>query len=233
MKSINLIIKEIKHPVANALSWYDLVRQISIQFKFPSNAVKKGITQGMLKINGKITNDTDIQLTSKMIIHFQGQTVLLPKPPKKHFVDEVIEAIRKELNVRDVHQIPAGSLNAFCCYLIEFFADNNYESLNLQECAYFTLIIDKLESHYRHLNKEGKDAKIPKRKELIEALVKAQVDKINELDALVAGLSSGTYDRDLFRFLSDYIRILNTPQFQLCVAPLLSPGIISKASIQN
>jgi len=228
MRSYNEIIKEVKNPSEKKI---DITKVISEQTKFPIHVVKRGIMQGQLTINSKPVYLFEIILRQGSIIKFQNTTINLARFINKNEFDVYIEFVLSELKDENIVSIKPSSKKPFCSYAIAYFANNSLEQVVESGSVYLDSTVSELENIYKENFKESGENRTPKRKELIELLVKQRTECVSELSGLIANLTSGIFSNSLYKFLQEYTKIINKNAFQTLLAPLLSNRLFTRLAI--
>lgn len=216
MKSYNELFTLAEQPRKISLN---LAEIISKQRKLPLGIVRKGISQGFLKINRKSASLSVVDVCPGTIIHFQNSQVDISNYLLENVFDNYVKAVLFEIGEEEIESLKLSSRKIFGSYLISFFANNPLDKIIETNPKLLQPTITTMETFYREMCKQ---ARTPKRKELVEILVQLRNQNIEAITGLVQNLLDGTFSSNLYKFLQDYTRLINKDEFQFAVAPQLS-----------
>lgn len=225
MKSYQQLFAIAQKPLSIKIN---IAEVISKQQAFPINIIRKGIKQGQLKINGKPVYLSEIVLKSQTIIKFQNVIVDIESCKRDNLFDKYIDLVLQEINEFSLELLKSSSKKNFCCYLIDFFENNSVVEVSDSESLYFNDSILELECLYKEC---FKDSKTPKRKELLDNLLRLRDDAHSELSKITTNLNDGIFSNSFYKFLQEYTRILNKDGFQLLLAPQITSSLYSRNAI--
>jgi hypothetical protein len=230
MKSYSQLMKDFNKPLEIKI---DISKVISAQMKLSPSIVKKGIKQHQLTINNKPFHFHEIILRPNILIKFQGIPINIETYEKNNEFDKFVDLVLHELNTVHISELRSALKKPFCSYVIAYLANHNYETVNISDSIYFENVIIELESLYKDYFREDKDMKVPKKKELIQTLVKHRTDSLKELSDVVSNLTNGFFTKSVYKFLQEYTKAINQVGFLQLIAPLLSNSIYSRPSIDS
>lgn len=230
MKSYNQLKKDLNKPVEIKI---DVSKLIATQMQLPMAVVKRGIKQHQLTINSKPFHFHEIIIRTGIYVKFQGVPIDLMQHERNNDFDKFVDLILAEFNIQNLSELKFSDKKPFCSYIISYFSNHAYESISISESIFFESVLIELESLYKDHFKEGKDSKIPRRKELIETLVMHLTNCLKDLSGVVSNLTNGFFTKSLYKFLQEYTKVHNHPGFQHIIAPLVLSSIYSRTTIES
>ena len=229
MRSYDQLIREVRKPREIKI---DISKVICSQLTLKMPHVLKGIKDHQLTINSKPIHLTEIVVKPNIIVKFQDIIIELDSYLKTVDFNLYLELVQKELQITSLTDLVTAVKKPFCSYMVAYLANNNFEGSNITESPYFDTVIFELETLYKDNFKNERESKTPRRKDLVEFLTKKRTDSLQELTDVVAKLTSGLFNRTLFKFLQEYNRSIQQPGFTQLVAPLLSSTLYSRSTIE-
>src|SRR5690606_10258374 len=89
-------------------------------------------------------------------------------------IDLLIEHLLVLFDVSNIPSLNPEEKNKFCSYIIEYCTYNSNSNDELTATAYHTDLFETFDAFYRENLKDSRDNKIPKRKELLDILVRSR-----------------------------------------------------------
>ncbi len=223
-------MKELSKPVETMV---DVSKLIATQLQIPTAVVKRGIKQHLLTINSKPFHFHEIIIRPGIIVKFQNVLIDLKQNEVSNDFDKYIDLVLTEFNIHNLSELKFIDKKPFCSYIVSYFSNHAYESINISDSIFFENILLELEYLYKDHFKESRDLKIPRRKELIEILVMHHTNCLKDLSGVISNLTNGFFNNSLYKFLQEYTKIHNQPGFQHIIAPLLLSSIYSRTTIES
>src|SRR5690606_20258317 len=132
----------------------------------------------------------DQRLTTNCKVKFGETDIHLTEPQKENSlkIDLLIEHLLASFNVSHIPSLNPEERNRLCSYVIEYCTYNSNSNEELTATVYHTDLFETFEAFYRENLKDSRENKIPKRKELLDILVRSRSNAFQELRGLTQNL---------------------------------------------
>lgn len=209
------MIKELIDKASSDISTHDLILLISRQEKIPVKIVKKGVKQGLLKINREVVRNLTSIPPNPEILYQNVLIVVSDKSRFDTFINLVLEEIVGHKELKDLYSDQEQTLFS---HVLQYFSEFGYDVDELKNSEWNEPILNGLKVYSTN---RGLIKKNEKRKDLIEDLEKSIAQSIHDIELVIEDFKGFDLreDRQLLNRLG---RSLNSQYLVQLVYPLFS-----------
>ncbi|HRW85139.1 MAG TPA: hypothetical protein P5180_06875 [Bacteroidales bacterium] len=143
--------------------------------------------------------------------------------------------LSENFGVNAISGIPHNEFKRAFCLFLKLFQDKGHNKVYQSKYSYELTDFLKNRVNDSNLHKELTFSKqqLSSSGMLVEKLLIGKAEKENELSQLVNDLVLGQYDSNLYRFLQEYCKLINSSTFQFMLLPLFDKNLSNRVALEN
>lgn len=194
----------------------DLIQLVAKQVHFPPKIVRKGISQGKLKINDRTVKVHEFPYSYDMKVMWSGTVIEVPVPPASNNFDLFLHNLFEQFGIHQPDRLYDNQKVIFFAYVIEYFRSFGYNVSELARSGHNEAVMIALEEFCKRYYPDLKNLK---KKALVEQLIAKRDATCADFQKKVSAVLNNLYDKPEI-LLNEFRHLFSGKHFKHLIAPL-------------